>query len=119
MAGGVIAEGSVDRALQGKHYKRGLPCLRLMYEALISQLVKKKVIPALAVKTTDNIDILRDMTFSQESRAAAHAELENDADLANLIANLLEGSDMSDYWRGFLSMTDARMQNVHAVHACN
>ena len=54
VAGGVIAEGSVDRALQGKHYKRGLRCLRLMYEALISQLVKKNVILALAVKTTDN-----------------------------------------------------------------
>ena len=35
-AGGVVAEGSVDHALKGKHYKRGLRCLRLMYEALIS-----------------------------------------------------------------------------------
>ena len=26
-----VAEGSVDRALKGKHYKRGLRCLRLMY----------------------------------------------------------------------------------------
>ena len=40
MAGGVVAEGSVDRALKGKHYKRGLYCLMLMYEALISGLVK-------------------------------------------------------------------------------
>ena len=39
VAGGVIAEGSVDRALQGKHHKRGLRCLRLMYEALVSQLM--------------------------------------------------------------------------------
>jgi len=121
VAGGVIAESSVDRALQGEHYKPWLRCLRLMYEALISQLVKKKVIPALAGKTTDNIDILRDMTFSQESRAAAHAELDNDADLANLIANLfthLEGSDMSDYWNGFLSMTDALMQGcTQSMHA--
>ena len=31
VAGGVIAKGSVDRALKGKHYKRGLCCLRLMY----------------------------------------------------------------------------------------
>ena len=26
---------------------------------------------------------------------------------------------MADYWRDFLSMTDALMQNVHAVHICN
>ena len=121
-AGDVIAEGSVERALQGKHNKRGLRCLRLVIEALISQLVKKNVISALDVKITDNIDILIVMTVSQESRAAAHAELENDSDLANHIANLfthLEGSDMSDYCMGFLSVTDAIMQNVHVVHACN
>ena len=35
VAGGVVAEGSVDHALKGKHYKRGLRCLRLMYEALL------------------------------------------------------------------------------------
>ena len=40
MTGGVVAEGSVDRALKGKHYKRGLRCLMLMYEALICGLVK-------------------------------------------------------------------------------
>ena len=26
---------------------------------------------------------------------------------------------MADYWRDFLSMTDALMQNVHTVHVCN
>lgn len=47
VAGGVISEGSVDRALKGKHYKRGLRCLRLMYEALMSQLVKGRLMPNL------------------------------------------------------------------------
>ena len=37
VAAGVIAEGSVDQALKGKHYRRGLRCLKLMYEALVSQ----------------------------------------------------------------------------------
>jgi hypothetical protein len=100
VAGGAITEGSVDRALQGKHYKRGLRCLRLMYEALISQLVKTKVIPDLAVKTKDNLQILRDMSVSQESRAAAHVELEEDPGLANFIANLfthMGDSDMAGY----------------------
>ncbi|KAK1893762.1 Leucine--tRNA ligase [Dissostichus eleginoides] len=31
----------------------------------------------------------------------------------------VEASDMANYWRDFLSMTDALMQNVHAVHICN
>ena len=122
VAAGVIAEGSVDSALKGKHYKRGLRCLRLMYEALMSQLAKESLIPNLTEETRENIDILRNTSLSQETRAAAHAALEDDADLKNLITNLfsqVEVSDMADYWRDFLSMTDALMQNVHAVHSCN
>ncbi len=42
MEGGVVAEGSVDHALKGKHYKRGLRCLRLMYEALYNIQLKLK-----------------------------------------------------------------------------
>lgn len=59
LVGGVIAEGSVDRALKGKHYKRGLRCLRLMYEALVSQLVKGKLMPNLTDEMRKNLDILR------------------------------------------------------------
>jgi len=47
VACGVIADGSVDQALKGKHFKRGLCCLKLMYEALMSQLVKERLIPYL------------------------------------------------------------------------
>lgn len=122
IAAGVIAEGSVDRALKGKHYKRGLRCLRLMYEALMSQLVQERLTPHMADETKKNLETLRDMSLSQESRAAAHATLEEDAHLDGLINTLfthVEASDMADYWRDFLSMTDVLMQNVHAVHICN
>ncbi|KAJ3580968.1 hypothetical protein NHX12_017231, partial [Muraenolepis orangiensis] len=114
VAGGVIAEGSVDRALKGKHYKRGLHCLRLMYEALLNQLVKGRLVPNLADETRENLEILRDTSLSKESRTAAHVALEDDADLESLITNLftqVEASDMADYWRDFLSMTDVLMQN--------
>jgi len=50
VAGGVIANGSVDQALKGKHFKRSLRCLKLMHEALMSQLVKERLIPYLADK---------------------------------------------------------------------
>ncbi|KAK1880410.1 U3 small nucleolar RNA-associated protein 10 [Dissostichus eleginoides] len=122
VAAGVIADGSVDRALKGKHYKRGLRCLRLMYEALMCQLMKENLGPDLADETRENLDILRDTSQSEESRADAHVALENDADLKSLVTNMfthVEASDMANYWRDFLSMTDALMQNVHAVHICN
>ena len=122
VAAGVIAEGSVDRALKGKHYKRGLRCLKLMYEALMSRLLQERLTPHLANDTIKNLDILRNTSASQESRAAAHEALMQDADIDNLITNLfthVETSPMEEYWRDFLSMTDALMQNVHAVHICD
>ena len=81
VAGGVVAEGSVTQALKGKHYKRGLRCLRLMYESLLSQLVKARLIPNLADETRENLEILKDGSLSQDSRAVAHIALEEDADL--------------------------------------
>ena len=35
VAAGIIAEGSVDLALGGKHFKSGVHCLQLFYETLI------------------------------------------------------------------------------------
>jgi hypothetical protein len=40
VAADVVAQGSADSALRGKHFKRGIRCLRLMYEALARSLIK-------------------------------------------------------------------------------
>jgi len=45
---GVIADGSVNQVPKGKHFKRGLRCLKLSFKALMSQLVKERLIPYLA-----------------------------------------------------------------------
>lgn len=37
---GVVAPGSVDAALRGKHYRRGMMCLRKYYESLMRKLTK-------------------------------------------------------------------------------
>ena len=105
VAGGVVAEGSVDHALKGKHYKWGLHCLKLTCEALVSQLVKVRLVPNLAGETKKNLVILRNPSLIQESRVAVHTHV--------------DGSDLADYWKDFLSMTDTLMQNVYAVHICN
>jgi len=75
VAGGVIADGSVDKTLKDKHFKRGLRCLKLVYEALMSQLVKERLIPYLADKIKNNLEILRNANLSQESHANAHKAL--------------------------------------------
>ncbi len=55
----------------------GLRCLSLMYEALMTQLAKERFMPNLAEETREKLEILRDTSLSQESRAAAHAALED------------------------------------------
>ena len=113
VAGGVIADGSVEHALKGKQYKRGLRCLRLMYE------VQGSLAFDLADETKENLKILRDMSQSQESRDDVHAALQDDVKLESLVTNvfnLVEASDMADYyWRNFLTMSDALMQSVSAT----
>ena len=72
----------------------------------MSQLVQDGLTPHLAGETSDNLELLRDTSISQETWATAHAELEDDADLENLITNLFtqaEVSDMAHYWGDFLS----------------
>ena len=81
VAAGVIAEGSVDRALKGKHYKRGLRCLRLMYGVLMSPLIQRRLTPYLADEVKKKLEILRNTSIDQQSCAAAHAALEEDAEL--------------------------------------
>ena len=95
----LVSEGSVNRALKGKHYKRGLRCSRLMYEALMSQLVKGTLTPDLA-DGRENLQILRNTSLPQEGRVAAHAALEEDADPESLITSTFiqtEARDMADY----------------------
>jgi len=77
LAAGVIAKGSVDRALKGKHCKRGLRCLNLMYEALVSQMLKGRLLLTnLADETKKNLKILRDTILPQEYGAAAQKALD-------------------------------------------
>ena len=97
MAGGVITEVSIDHALNGKHFKRKLHCLRLIYEALITQLVKLRLMPNLADEMMDNLWTLRNKSFSQESLAAvACTILEDDDDFESLIAQLFTQVEASE-----------------------
>ena len=43
VAAGVIADGSVDHALRGKHYRRALPCFMLTYGTLTHRLVRRHI----------------------------------------------------------------------------
>ena len=103
-----ISKGAVDRALKSKHYKKH--CLRLMCEVLMSQQRQRRLTPNLADETRENLEILRDISLSQESHTTAYSSLKDDADLECLITNLFTQGETSDR---------CTQQNVLAVHICN
>ena len=117
---GVIAEGSVEQALKGKHYRRGLRCLRAWYECLIYELLKDKA-SKLSGEVQQMLDILHGINTS-EAKACSHNELMEHAELTELISNMfaaVPSSDMADYWKDFLSMCDALFLSIHANHVVN
>ena len=63
---------------------------------------KERIVPGLTVEMKKNLKTLKDLGESQESRAAAHATLEDDVALHTLITNLfnhMTDSDFAYYWK--------------------
>ena len=123
VSAGVIVEGSVDQALRGKHYRRGLRCIMLWREALIhkrlSILIENE---SLSSNTVKNLDILRKvLTENHDNISSAYSDLEMDEDIQKLVEGVYEkiNTDMGDYWLSFLGMSDILLQNVDACHVGN
>ena len=98
---GIVAAGSVNQALKGKHFRRGLHCIRFFYEALVSKLLIDNP-PNLTAETKEKLSILRDTSKDQETRAAAHESLMEEEDIRKIVSNILafcnnEETDMANY----------------------
>ena len=80
VAAGVVMEGSVDQALRGKHYRRGVRCILLLREALIQKrLTKILEHEELSEELKKNFNILRNtLTETQEALRKAHCDLASD-----------------------------------------
>lgn len=123
VAAGVVVEGSVDQALRGKHYRRGLRCILLWREALLQQrlrtIIEHEDLPEVV---KNNLVTLRNaLTEKQVDLERAHSDLEKDDYITHLIRQVYEmpGTDMGDFWLSFLEMSDPLVQNIDACHAQN
>ena len=123
VSAGVIAEGSVDQALRGEHYRRGVRCITLMREALIHSRIKEFLSTCIVTEKTENfLQILRSaLRESQDKLRSAHNCLEEDKRVYEIVHLVYEptGTDMGDYWISFLEMTDLLIQNIHACYVRN
>ena len=123
VATGVVAEGSVDQALRGKHYRRGVRCIMLMREVLIHKRLYKMVQQGeLSQCIRANLEILCNaLTETQEALQKAHNDLQEDDEMKGLINKVYEklDTDMGDFWVLFLEMSDPLVQSIDACHAQN
>ena len=80
VSAGVIAEGSVDEALRGKQYRRGVRCITLMREALIHSRIKEFLSTCIVTEKTEHfLQILRSaLKASQDKLRSTQNCLEED-----------------------------------------
>ena len=114
IAAGVIADGSVDQALRGKHFNRGLRCLRLFYETLIhAALCKRLHESSLSEDIKSSLKKLRESSDAKELRAS-YDELETNSDIKDIVDTLLsehQKSDQAVYFESFMEMVEVLTQN--------
>ena len=86
----VMLIGSVNHALRGKHYRRGLRCLSLMYETLMHLLLNKNHAGLeFFAHTKSQLAVLHEpISSSQECLASAIEHLENDPAIDGLICSM-------------------------------
>ena len=127
VAAEVITEGSVDNALKGKHYKRGVQCFRLMYEVLVRRIIQQEL--------NEGVNLTQDLkkkleklqipsTSTQEEHKIINDELESSAEFSSFVTQAFEKVEKSDsamakYRLSFLKMTEILMLNIHAVKTQN
>lgn len=127
VAAGVIAEGSVDQALRGKHYKRSIRCLRLMYETLVQRLIKKGLQDGMLLSehSQNQLAKLRNpCSQTSEELQDIYTEVESDPELLQFVTGIFESVDkssssMAKYWLSFMQMTEILMMNIHALRTQN
>ena len=127
VAAKVIAEGSVDNAVKGKHYKRGVQCFHLMYEVLVRRIIQQELNEGLSLSAElkEKLEKLQKPTAStQEQRKIISDELESSPEFSFFVIQAFQKAENSDspmakYWLTFLDMSEILMLNIHAVKTQN
>ena len=120
----VLVDGSVDQALKGKHYRRGLRALGLIREALLTlRLSENRSSETISKDLHDAIDSIR-ICIDSGDKTKLLQLLNNNFDneeFTNLVDQIYQSNstDMGDFWLSFLEDTDVLFQNIHACHIGN
>ena len=118
-----IAKGSVEQALKGKHYKRGVRCLKLVYELLTRKIIQNGFENGLSISPDlqAKLQVLRTLgENTKDELCDAYRSLQANPEISRFVEaafSMVEQteSSMTTYWLSFTEMVEALLLNIHAL----
>ena len=121
----IVAEGSINRALSGKQYNRGIRLYKLFYEALmrlllsdIDQTADKQsvsMIGQVSSAETLNADFLSTVEESEQFQIYLNGFIE----IKNRFRSKENVHSLQRFWMSFLDMMDTLLNTIYAVRRGN
>ena len=102
-----ISEGSVDQALCGKMYNRGVRCYKLMYEA-----ITRRVLDEIKISADEFMD---DPDF--EEIRSGQTFVKKYTDFINFRDTLEKGEPLQKFWMSFLEMSELLLNTIYSLRS--
>lgn len=124
VAAGVIADGSVEKALKGKHYRRGVRLFGQMYESLMRTIVKRAQQNGIYVPSElfTKVKMLRESTEPREDLTASWTQIEKNESFTSFATKVFEDlseNSMTNFWLSFMEMVEILYMNINSIRLAN
>jgi hypothetical protein len=111
----VIAEGSVDKALSGKMYNRGVRMYKLMYEAVMTRVLDNLGLDDITHITAMKIsDIDYDAVWANGKLESLYNQF---LDVKTKMCE--EGYSLQQFWISFLDMVELLLNTIYSIRSGN
>ena len=107
---GVIAEGSVDKALSGKMYNRGVWLYELAYEA-----ITRKLFNGIVLTKEENDWVQANLNFDAFWKNEISQKVYND--FLDCLEKMNDGGPIQKFWMSFLEMVELLLNTFYAIGA--
>ena len=122
----IIADKSIDQAMRGKHFRRIVRALQLVYEALQRQIIRHAM--------AKNVTLPKDLKLQLDTLKNENGDLSK-SDLKDILRKIKENSSfneficksydiiaktpMAEYWLSFMEMVEILVMNIHSLKTKN
>ena len=102
-----ISEGSVDQALCGKQYNRGVRCYKLMYEAVMRRVLEEMKMDSAGIMYDEDFkEIQSSQTFTKKY-----------TEFLDFRERLEKGQPLQKFWMSFLEMSEILLNTIYSLRS--